>query len=294
MDYKETPLQELKDAQLDKAGVRLLVKREDLNHPYASGNKWWKLRYNIAQALNEDHDTILTFGGAFSNHIYATAAVAKEANLRSVGIIRGERTQPINSTLSFAELKGMQLHFVSRESYRQKGEQAFKEELGKQFGRFYMVPEGGTNSLAVKGCAEFAEEKLHGIDYDYLCLAVGTGGTMAGIISSLKGQKKIIGIPVLKNAHFLNDEISKLVEDFSGSSYGNWSLLTSYHHGGYAKVTKALLDFVSAMKDRHDLPLEPVYTGKLMWGIMNEVELGRFTRGSKILAIHSGGLQGHY
>lgn len=293
MNYLETPLQELKDARLDKAGVRLLVKREDLNHPHVSGNKWWKLKYNVSQAVEEHHDTILTFGGAFSNHIYATAAAAKEVGLRSTGVIRGERILPLNSTLSFAEQQGMKLQFVSREAYRQKNTPAFKDELEKQFGRFYLIPEGGTNSLAIKGCAEFAE-KLKEIDYNYLCLAVGTGGTMAGIISSLKGERKIIGIPVLKDANFLHNEISKLVHDFCGHSYGNWSLLTSYHYGGYAKVTKALLDFVSAMKDRHDLPLEPVYTGKLMLAMMTEIEAGSFPRGSTLLVLHTGGLQGNY
>jgi 1-aminocyclopropane-1-carboxylate deaminase len=291
MLYRETPLQELRNEALDRAGVRLLVKREDLNHPYISGNKWWKLKYNIQQALNEGHDTILTFGGAYSNHIYATCVAANEASLNSIGLIRGEMTLPLNATLSFAETRGMQLHYISRESYRKKNEPAFHAELLKKFGRFYLLPEGGTNSLALKGCVEFAKEQLSAIDYDYLCLAVGTGGTMAGIVSAFKGRKEIIGSPVLKDGNFLINEIKRLVIEFSGESYGNWSLLTSYHHGGYAKVTKALLDFVSAMKDRHDLPLEPVYTAKMMWGLMSEINAGRFHRGSTILALHTGGLR---
>lgn len=292
MIYNPTPIHELKDTILEKAGVRVLIKREDLNHDMVSGNKWWKLKYNLEQTQIEKKDTILTFGGAFSNHIYATATAAKQHNLKSVGIIRGEETMPLNQTLSHAEKEGMVLHYISREEYRKKNNPEFLQALQKTFGRFYLIPEGGTNSLAVKGCVEFANEILKPIDFDYLCLPVGTGGTMAGIVAGLNGAKEVIGISVLKNGEFLKDEITKLMDDFSGKSYGNWSLLTSYHHGGYAKMTKALLDFVTAMKERHNLPLDHVYTGKLLWAVMQEIEKGRFKRGSTVLAIHTGGLQG--
>jgi 1-aminocyclopropane-1-carboxylate deaminase len=292
MIYNTTPIEEIRNETLDKAGVRLLIKREDLNHPFISGNKWWKLKYNIKQAQSEKKQTVLTFGGAFSNHIYATAAAARENNLKSIGVIRGEETLPLNRTLSFAKNQNMDVYYVSREAYHKKTDPDFVQQLREKFGDFYLIPEGGTNTLAVKGCAEFAAKELSTIDFDFLCLPVGTGGTMAGIISGLENSKEVIGISVLKNGDFLKDEIEKLIQDFTGRLYGKWSLLTSYHHGGYAKVTQTLTEFVSAMKERHNLPLDHVYTGKLLWAVMKEIEIGRFHRGSTVLALHTGGLQG--
>lgn len=277
---------------LDKAGIRLLVKREDRNHPFISGNKWWKLKYNIEEALKQ-HRTVLTFGGAYSNHIYAVAAAAKEHGLSSIGIIRGEETLPLNATLSFAMANGMHLHYVSREEYRQKHDPEFVQMLHERFGEFYLIPEGGTNNLAVRGCAEFASEILLPIDFDHLLIPVGTGGTMAGIVCGLQGQRKVTGVPVLKNGEFLKTWIDKLIrESPKPAAYENWALLTSYHHGGYAKVTNELLDFIKTIKAEHDLPLEHVYTGKLLWAVMKEIETGQFTRGTTVLAVHTGGLQG--
>lgn len=292
MNYTTTPVQEIHDPLIAKAGIRLLVKREDLNHPLVSGNKWWKLKYNLAEAQLQKHDTLLTFGGAFSNHIYATAAAAAESKMQSIGIIRGEETLPLNPTLSFAQAQGMRLVYISRDDYRKKSGPEFSTWLQKKFGDFYLIPEGGTNILAVKGCAEFATDHLSQHAFDYLCLPVGTGGTMAGIVTGFQGSKEILGISVLKKGDFLTSDILQLVQAFSGMFYGNWSVLTSYDHGGYAKVTKELLDFVSAMKDKYNLPLDHVYTGKLLWAVMKEAVRGRFTRGSTVLALHTGGLQG--
>lgn len=292
LSYKQTPIQEIHHAVLKKAGVRLIIKREDLNHPHVSGNKWWKLKYNLADALQKDHKTILTFGGAFSNHIYAAAAAAQELKVNSIGIIRGEETWPLNPTLQFAINHGMQIHYVTRDEYQRKSTQEFMDNLHREFGAFYLIPEGGSNLLAVKGCAEFAETELSKIDCDFLCLPVGTGGTMAGFICGFHDRKNIIGISVLKNGGFLKGEIENLSEDFSGKSYQNWSLLTAYHHGGYAKFTKELLSFIDEMKRLHDLPLDHVYTGKLLWAVMKEIETGSFKSGSTILVLHTGGLQG--
>ena len=291
MIYSKTPVDEIRSAKLDKAGIRLLVKREDQNHPFICGNKWWKLKYNIEEALKHHH-TVLTFGGAYSNHIYAVAAAAKEHGFNSIGIIRGEETLPLNPTLSFATANGMQLHYVSREDYRKKDDPAFVQTLHEKFGEFYLIPEGGTNSLAVKGCGEFASEVLLQINFDHLLLPVGTGGTMAGIVCGLKGRKKVTGVTVLKNGDFLKAEIDRLIRESSQAVYENWSLLTNYHHGGYAKVTNELLDFIKTLKAEHDLPLDHVYTGKLMWAVMKEIEAGRFAKGTTVLALHTGGLQG--
>lgn len=270
----------------------MLVKREDLNHVAISGNKWWKLQYNLEAVIKTQHQTILTFGGAFSNHIYSTAAAARELKLKVIGIIRGEQTLPLNPTLAFAVSQGMQIHYINRDAYRQKDSAEFLGELQNKFGPFFLIPEGGSNQLAVKGCAEFAGEQLAKIDFDHLFLPVGTGGTIAGMICGLKDTKEIIGVPVLKNGGFLSDEIEKMAAGFSGEEYNHWRLLTQYHHGGFAKMSAELLSFIEAMKIAHDLPLDPVYTGKLFWAIMKEVEGESFKRGSTILALHTGGLQG--
>jgi 1-aminocyclopropane-1-carboxylate deaminase len=292
ISYSETPIQEIFHPTLEKAGIRLLVKREDRNHPFVSGNKWWKLKYNLSEAVHRGSKTILTFGGAYSNHIFSTAAAAAETRLKSIGIIRGERIEPLNDTLAFAEQQGMQLQFVSREEYKNKTDASFIESLKNSYGDFFLIPEGGTNEFAVKGCEEFAREKLAKLSFDALMLPVGTGGTMTGIISGLNGSKEILGISVLKNGEFLCGEIKNQLEKYSGKEYGNWSVLTSYDHGGYAKVTKELLDLVRAMNNQHNLPLETVYTGKLIWAALAETERGRFSRGTSVLALHTGGLQG--
>ncbi len=291
LKYFDTPIIEIQSGEAENAGIKILVKREDLNHPFVSGNKWWKLKYNLEEAKNLGHQTVLTFGGAFSNLIYATAAAAKELGSRSIGVIRGEEALPLNSTLAFAKECGMKLHFVSREDYRKKSEKYFVESLRERFGDFYLIPEGGTNSLAVKGCAEFAKEKLSSIDFDYLCLPVGTGGTMAGIIAGLDGKKNVIGFSVLKNGDFLNDEVRSLLLEYSGKQYSNWSIQTNYHFGGYAKQTSGLSQFISKMKQQHSLPLDPIYTGKMVGGVIDLVEKNYFPRGSTVLLLHTGGLR---
>lgn len=292
LSYQPTRIQEIEHPAFQKAGIRLLIKREDLNHPFVSGNKWWKLKYNLAEAVNAPHKTVLTFGGAFSNHLYATAAAAHELGLKSLGIVRGEETLPLNPTLHFVTGMGMKLHYISREAYRKKTEPGFLRNLQEHFGDFYLIPEGGSNTLAVKGCAEFARTVLQPIDFDYLFLPVGTGGTIAGMICGLDDTRKIIGIPVLKNGDFLAADINKLIQEYTNRSYTNWSLLTQYHHGGYARTTPALLAFIREMNDRYDLPLDQVYTGKLMWAIIREAESGSLKAGSTVLALHTGGLQG--
>ncbi|HCW09262.1 MAG TPA: 1-aminocyclopropane-1-carboxylate deaminase, partial [Cytophagales bacterium] len=231
LKYINTPLQEILDEALVKQKLKLFMKREDRNHSLVSGNKWWKLKYNLEEAQKLGYETLLTFGGAFSNHIYATAAAAKELGLKSIGVIRGEEVLPLNETLAFAKDCGMKLQYVSREEYRGKSDDEFINKLKNQFGNFYLIPEGGTNKLAVKGSAAFAKEKLAEIDFDYLCVPVGTGGTLAGIVCGLEGIKKAIGFSVLKNGEFLNEEVQKLIKDFSGIKYDNWCIETNYHFG---------------------------------------------------------------
>jgi len=210
--------------------------------------------------------------------------------LSSIGIIRGEEILPLNNTLSFAKDNGMKLHYVSREIYRTKYDAIFQEHLKDKFGEFYIIPEGGTNSLAIKGVREFGESLIK-TSYDYLCCPVGTGGTLSGLIEACGGQGMIIGFPVLKGGEFLIQEIqNNLTSQTSG--YKNWKLETDYHFGGYGRVTKELLAFIDQFKIKQGILLDPIYTGKMMAGIFDMIDKQKFPKGSVILAIHTGGLQG--
>jgi 1-aminocyclopropane-1-carboxylate deaminase len=285
--YTSTPVQILRYPFYDEQGVKVFVKREDLNHPFVSGNKWWKLKYNLEQAKKLEYNTLLTFGGAHSNHIYATAAAAKEIGCKAIGIIRGEELSvQDNATLRFAEAQGMDLHFVSRSDYRKKSESDFTEQLIQQFGKVYIIPEGGTNDLAIRGVAEFGLQLQQEIDFDYLCCAVGTGGTLAGFIKALP-DKKLIGFSSLKG-NFIHDEIKKL--EHSNST--NWSVNNDYHFGGYAKYNEELMNFITKTENEFNIPLEQVYTGKMFFGVMDLIAKKFFPSGSKVLLLHSGGLQG--
>lgn len=289
LTYHQTPIQQIHDPTLANAGVELQLKREDLNHPQISGNKWWKLKYNLLEAVQQQQKTLLTFGGAFSNHIYATAAAAREAGIQSIGIIRGEQTNPLNPTLRFAQDNGMQLHYISRETYRDKKHDEFVHQLHQQFGDFYLVPEGGTNSFALRGCIEFATT-LPAAAFNYITLPVGTGGTIAGIIQGASSGQ-IIGFSALKGGPFLEEEIKMLLKPESPKR--PWNINDSYHFGGYAKKNDALIAFIQSFYSKNNIPLDFVYTAKMMWGIYDLIRQGYFPRGSKILAIHTGGLQGN-
>ncbi|HIC32729.1 MAG TPA: 1-aminocyclopropane-1-carboxylate deaminase/D-cysteine desulfhydrase [Flavobacteriaceae bacterium] len=264
----------------------IFLKREDLIHPFVSGNKFRKLKYNLILAKKHNKTTLLTFGGAFSNHIAATAAAGKEIGMKTIGVIRGEELYDkikTNPTLSFAKSCGMTFKFISREAYRDKTNPDFISQLNNEFGDFYIIPEGGTNDLAVKGCEEILTEE--DATFDYICCAVGTGGTVSGLINASKPNQKVLGFSSLKG-DFLNKDISK----FANSK--NWELITDYHFGGYGKINDSLIAFINKFKTETDIPLDPIYTGKMMFGIFDLIEKGYFKPSSKILAIHTGGLQG--
>lgn len=287
LTYAATPIQEIQDQAIFTAGVRLFIKREDLNHPYVSGNKWWKLKYNLSEALRSKKNTLLTFGGAYSNHIYATAAAAREVNLKAVGIIRGEEQTSANPVIQFARRTGMELLFVSREEYRRKNEYDFIKSFKKDFGDYYLIPEGGSNELAVAGVKEFAAGLIG--DFDYICCPVGTGGTLAGLVNGFKGSSMIVGFSVLKNGSFLCDEVRRL-----GADYDNWTIRTEYDFGGYAKSTQGLSSFIGGFINDHNIRIEPVYSGKMMAGIFDLLNKGFFKKGSRILALHTGGIHRFY
>ena len=271
---------------LRKKQVALSVKREDLIHPFISGNKYRKLKYNILEAKQRGLGTILTFGGAFSNHIAATAYAGKLYGIRTIGVIRGEELSHNwmnNPTLAQAHEHGMNFEFVSRTTYRERADRSFLEGLEKEFGLYYLIPEGGTNLLAVKGCEEILTPEDKG--FNVICSSVGTGGTLAGIINSSLKDQRIIGFPSLKG-----DFLKKDIRNFTAKE--NWELNTDYHFGGYAKVSEELITFINYFKEKTNILTDPVYTGKLLFGILDLVKNDYFKPGTKILAIHSGGLQG--
>jgi len=266
--------------------ISVTIKREDLIHPVVSGNKFRKLKYNLLQAKTENKKTLLTFGGAFSNHIAAVAFAARENGFQSIGIIRGDELRDKivqNATLQFAQECGMKLEFVSREAYRLKNESSFLEELKLKFGNFYLIPEGGTNELAVKGCQEILTDEDR--EFDYICCAAGTGGTISGIINSALSHQKVLGFPALKG-DFLQDEICIFVQN------KNWKLINDYHFGGYGKVNEELIAFINDFYNTTQVPLDPVYTGKMVFGVIDMIQKNYFPAQSNILLIHTGGLQG--
>ncbi len=269
--------------------VKLSIKRLDQVHPEISGNKWFKLKYNLKYAEENGYDTLLTFGGAYSNHIHATAAAGKIFGFKTIGIIRGEEHLPLNPTLSFARENGMRLFYLRRSLYRKKMENIFLDHLKNHFGEVYIIPEGGTNRLAVKGTSEI----INGLenDYDYICAPVGTGGTSAGIIAGLAGSKNFLGFSVLKGGDFLLQTIKHLILSFNGKTYSNWNLNLDYHFGGYAKLNYELINFINKFEDLNGIKLDPIYTGKMLFGINELIKTGK-PGFNKILALHTGGLQG--
>lgn len=286
---EQLQIEKLAHPLAEKHQIDLRILRLDQTHHEISGNKWFKLKYNLLEAKKQGHSKLLTFGGAYSNHIYAVAAAAKLFSFESVGVIRGEAHKQLNPTLEFATNSGMHLKYVDRESYRRKSEAEFINQLKEELGEFYLIPEGGTNQLAIKGAAEIAE--LISGNIDYCCLPVGTGGTIAGLISGLKGNGEIIGFSALKGS-FLQKEVEQLLSDHSENPLKNWSIQNDYHFGGYAKTKPELMHFIQEIERDFKLELEPIYTGKMLYGIIDLIEKGFFANGSKILTIHTGGLQG--
>ena len=266
--------------------IELYIKREDVLHEEISGNKFRKLKYNLEEAKRQGKTKLLTFGGAFSNHIAAVAAAGRNYGFETVGVIRGEELALKfleNPTLKKASEDGMQFYFATRTQYRDKTNADFLTELHQQFGDFYLIPEGGTNEFAVKGCEEILTEDDE--KFDFVCCAVGTGGTISGIINSLQPHQKALGFPALKG-DFLFDEIQKYAKN------DRWDLITDYHFGGYAKINEQLKQFMSQFYKKYLITLDPIYTSKMFFGVIDLISKGYFKPHSKILLIHTGGLQG--
>ena len=295
-----TPLQEIRDPLIMPFGVKLYMKRLDMNHPHISGNKWYKLKYNVEAIRRLGKDTLLTFGGAYSNHIAATAAAGKELGLKTIGIIRGDEHEEgaRNRTLELAADCGMQLHFVTRSDYRLKTDKSFIDDLHSRFGDFYLVPEGGSNLEGVRGCTEIVSEI--DVPFDFITASCGTGATLAGLVLSLKERQKAIGFSSLKGGDFLEEEVQQFINAYheqegtllNDTERYSWQINHEYHFGRYAKVNNELEVFIERFKAENGIPLDHVYTGKMMFGLYDMIRTGTFVPGETIVALHTGGLQG--
>ena len=274
-------------------GVRLLLWRDDLVNPDLPGNKARKLKHNLAAARQQGHHTLLTFGGAYSNHLAAVATAGRLFGFDTVGLVRGDAPAAgtdLNPTLTQARADGMALHYLDRAAYRRRAEPDFMAELLARLGPAYVLPEGGTNALALPGCAELVAEIEQHTAFDALAVAVGTGGTLAGLLTGLAGRQQAVGVAALKNGGFLRAEVDALTSA-AGAACENYSLHTDYHFGGYARYSVPLLEFIGRFRQQHGVLLDPIYTGKLLFGVLDLIERGHFQRGSTVVAIHTGGLQ---
>lgn len=288
--FTHSPLQQLQFSLLQQNDVSIFIKRDDLIHPLISGNKWRKLKYNLVAAQQNNAHRLLTFGGAYSNHLHAFAAACKALDFEGIAIVRGEKPNKLNPTLQFVSECGVQLEFVSRSEYRLRNDNDYLQILQQRFAASMIIPEGGSNELAIQGVKEIYDELQQQLSesFDLIATAVGSGGTLAGLISGLQARQSALGICALKGAEYLEQEITAL----GTSENQNWQLNHEYHHGGYARFTDELLDFMVMFKQQSGIELEPIYTGKLMYALFDLVERGYFPRGARIVALHTGGLQG--
>ena len=287
---KKVRIHRVNGSLLKESGIGLFIKREDEIHEKISGNKWRKLKYNLLFAKKHGYSGLLTVGGAYSNHIAAVACAAKTYGFDSIGLIRGRKHAVLNPTLFSAEDDGMNLRYIAAEQYRAIKNLPSQEMIalyGKE--NYYFIPEGGTNALAIKGCAEIITE-MNDQSFDYICVSIGTAGTIAGILKGLNGNKQLVGFSSLKG-NFVTSMLESLLVEFN-ITFRNYLISEDYHFGGYAKHKPPLIEFINTFKREHNIQLDPIYTGKMLYGIYDLVSKGFFPQGSKILAIHTGGLQG--
>lgn len=285
-----TPLTALTDDRLLEAGVKIFIKRDDLIHPFVSGNKWRKLKYNLLDARSKGYSSLLTFGGAFSNHLYAVAAAGNALGMRTVGIVRGEdHSRKETDTLRFCRKQGMEINYVSRQEYKLRHDTEYLKKVSYTFDHSYIIPEGGTTTLALQGVGEMVTEteKQINVKPDYYAVAAGTGGTAAGILSM---GSNVLAVSALKGGGFLRNDIDALLDGKSAT--GDLELFTDYHFGGYARWNSELIEFIKNFNGMHGIQLEQVYTGKMMYGLFDLIGKQHFPRGTTIVAVHTGGLQG--
>jgi 1-aminocyclopropane-1-carboxylate deaminase len=284
--FKPSIITKIDDPLLDQYQIKLWIKRDDLLHPIISGNKWRKLKYTLDHALSEGADTLISMGGAYSNHLHALAYVGKALGLKTIGLVRGEQPETLTPTLSDLQNWGMVLKFVSRFDYRLLRQYKGCYDLPGLKPRQYWLPEGGAQALALKGVAELVNEI--DVAYDILCVPCGTGATLAGIIDMVPDQVSVMGFAALKNAEFLQTDVESLLP----RPCSNWQINMDYHFGGFAKTSAELMTFMADFEFKTGIPLEPVYTGKMIYAIYNLITKHTFKPGQRIIAVHTGGLQG--
>lgn len=298
MSFPVPPLQALNLSQFANYAIDVNVLRLDLMHPHLGGNKWFKLKENLILARQQQHSTLLSFGGAWSNHIRALAGAAAIKGFQSIGLIRGEMVEPLNPVLRYAAEQGMQLHSLDRTTYRRRTEPQFIAELHQRFGDFYLIPEGGSNTDGVQGCTEIADflpwqEADIPAKRRFVLLACGTGTTLAGLLMGMAQrniQATVVGVAVLKGADFIAEQVKQWLSDVQPDSVPAWQVELDFHQGGYARSNTALDSFIADFRQQTRLPLEPVYSGKLFKAVVSLVEQGRFPPGSELVIIHSGGI----
>lgn len=286
MEHDLAPVERASHPVFKERGIELLIQREDkLGNGLLSGNKFRKLKYNLIEAAIRENDTLLSFGGAYSNHIIALAAAGLHFGFKTIGVIRGEERLPLNPALAFARKCGMTLHYIDRASYRTKSTPAFELSLREKFGDFFLIPEGGTNALGVQGTKETLSRTER--DFDIVCCPVGTGGTLAGIIAGLKPHQKAIGFSVLKGCFSLNQDVSHFLSEGDIKDLQNWEINHDFHFGGYGKRPARLIEGMAKFESHHPIRLEHLYTGKLFLAVCALVERGVFPEGTRILVIYT-------
>lgn len=287
-------LQSIPHPVATRQGVRLLLWRDDLRHPDLPGNKARKLKYNLRQARTEGQSRLLTFGGAYSNHLAAVAAAGRLYGFATIGLVRGEAHPVLNPTLARCVADGMELHYLDRATYRRRAEPAFLVEVQQQFGPAYLLPEGGTNALALPGVAELIGELRQHTDFDAVAVAAGTGGTLAGLALGLAQANypaRAVGVAALKGGDFLRADVDALALTAPGQALPAYELHTGYHFGGYAKLPPELRAFIQQFAADYGILLDPIYTGKLLFGVIDLIAQGHFAPGSTVVAVHTGGQQ---
>lgn len=284
--FKPSILTKIDDPLLEQYQIELWMKRDDLLHPVISGNKWRKLKYILDHALALGADTLISMGGAYSNHLHALAYVGKVLGLKTIGLVRGEQSEVLTPTLLDMKNWGMELRFVSRTDYRLLRQYKNHHNLPGLKPRQYWLPEGGALVLALKGIAELVTEIE--IPYDTLCVPCGTGTTLAGIIDAVPGSASVLGFSALKNADFLTADVNVMLSQ----SCNNWQINLDYHFGGFAKINTGLSAFIDDFELKTTIPLEPIYTGKMVYAVYDLIKKHGFKAGERIIAIHTGGLQG--
>lgn len=295
LDIKVPPLEQIECGLLERKGVSLRVLRLDRIHSHIHGNKWFKLKLNLSEAAAEGYSRIVSFGGAYSNHLYALAAAGSDFGFETIGIVRGELIEPLNPVLAFCRSKGMTLCPISRSDYRRKEEPNFIKNLIATYGPAYVIPEGGSNSLAFQGCREIADIVCSAVARPQVTIAMacGTGATMTGVIGglqSLQSKHGVLGISVLNAEGMIAEKISSWLPASGVGQDVRWYVSDSFHCGGYAKASLELAEFIEGFSEISNIPIEPVYTGKLFFGIFSMVEADAFARGSEIIALHTGGI----